>query len=372
MFLTIIIFFLILGLLVFVHEFGHFMTAKKFGVRVDEFGFGLPPRLFGKKIKETIYSLNWIPLGGFVKIKGEQGESKEDPDSFAHKKIWQRGVILSSGVVMNYLLAMVLVSLGFIIGFPQSLPEEKNEKVEVKNRQIQIVSVLPNSPAEKQEIKMGDFILSLDGKTFKEIESLQKYIDQKVSHPVKVKIKRGSMLKELEITPIILKETQKGGIGVGLVEVGIVSYPWYLAISKGVKATLFYTSAIFVGFYHLLKGLVLTREVIVDLAGPVGIAVLTGEVVRLGSIYILQFTALLSLNLAIINFFPFPALDGGRFLFLMIEKIRGRALNQKIEGIIHQIGLTLLLFLVLLVTFRDIGRFSDKFIGLWEKIGTLF
>lgn len=367
MFLTLVVFILILGLLVFVHEFGHFISARKNGVNVEEFGFGFPPRIFGIKRGETIYSINWIPLGGFVKIKGESGEFKEDPDSFAHKKIWQRALILASGVLMNFVLAAVLLSFGFMIGLPQVVDGE-NHFAKVRDTKIQIVQVLKNTPAEGADLRVGDTILAIDGRRVQNISEFQGYLNSKVDSPVAFIIERDGTTVEKEIEPIILKETGKGGIGIGLLKSGIVSYPWYFAFWKGVESTALFTREILIAFYELIKNLIITQKVAVDLSGPVGIAVLTGQVARMGFIYLLQFTALLSINLAVINFIPFPALDGGRLLFLAIEKIRGKPVSRKIENLIHNIGFVLLMVLVLLVTYRDVVRWGDKFMGLWERI----
>ena len=383
MLLTIVVFIVILGLLVFVHELGHFVSAKKYGAGVDEFGFGFPPRICGwKKIngrrkffwgsgsiesEDTIYSFNWIPLGGFVKIKGEGGESKEDEDSFANKKPWKRAIILSAGVFMNLVLAAVLLMVVFGIGAPQIIEGDLGPG-KLKETNIQVISVIEGSPAEEAKIQMGDFVIKVDGRNFEEIESLQTYTDGKTGQVMSFVFKRGGKEITKEVTPIILEETGNGGIGVGLVKTGIVSYPWYYAIWMGIKATVLLTGQILVAFGVLIKNLIIQHKTTVDLAGPVGIAVLTGQVARMGFVYILQFAALLSINLAIINFLPFPALDGGRILFLAIEKIRGKAINQKVENAIHTVGFTLLMLLVLLVTFRDVAKFSDTFVEIWDKV----
>jgi regulator of sigma E protease len=367
MFFTLIVFVLILGLLVFVHEFGHFYAARKNGVKVEEFGFGFPPRIFGIKKGETIYSINWIPLGGFVKIKGEAGENREDPDSFAHKKIWRRALILASGVGMNFVLAALLLSFGFMIGLPQVVDGDSG-LAKIRDAKTQIVQILENTPAEEAGLEAGDTILSVDGQKSDSVVDLQNYINEKVDVPVNFEFERDGEIFQKEIVPVRLAETGKGGIGVGLLKSGIVSYPWYFAIWKGMESTVFFTKEILVALYELIKNLIVTQKVAVDLSGPVGIAVLTGQVARMGFIYLLQFTALLSINLAVINFIPFPALDGGRILFLIIEKIRRKPVSQKIENLVHNIGFALLMALVLLVTYRDVVRFGDKFVGLWEKI----
>lgn len=367
MFLTIIVFVLILGLLVFVHELGHFVAARKNGVKVEEFGFGFPPRIFGIKKGETIYSINWIPLGGFVKIKGEDGENKEDEDSFSHKKIWRRAVILTAGVFMNFVLAAVLLSIGFMVGLPQVINGE-NGYAKVRDARVQVVQILEGTPAAEADVLVGDTILEIDGRKVEDVEEMQNYLAGKIDAPVKFLLERDSQKIDKEMSPTFLIETGRGGIGVGLLKTGIVSYPWYLSLWKGAESAVLFTGEVAVAFYELIKNLIVTQKVSVDLSGPVGIAVLTGQVARMGIIYLLQFTALLSINLAVINFLPFPALDGGRLLFLLIEKIRRKPISQKIENLVHNIGFGLLMLLVLLVTYRDVIKFSDKFVGLWDKI----
>ena len=361
---TIIIFVGVLSLLVFVHEFGHFIAARRAGVRVDEFGFGFPPRLFGVKRGDTIYSINWIPLGGFVQIKGEAGEDKNQPDSFAGKKIWVRSAIISAGVAMNFVLAAFLLSVGYGVGVPQVL-DDLSPSARVRDRAVQIVSILKGSPAEEAGIEAGDTVGQVNGEVLAGYQEVQERIRASEGRPVRLSIIRGNQTVERVATPRVLPETGKPGIGVGLVETGIVSYPWYLAPVKGVETTVFFAKEVFIAFGNLIRNLILERRVAIDISGPVGIAVLTGQVARLGFIYLLQFTALLSVNLAIINIFPFPALDGGRLLFLLIEKGRGRPVAARIEGLIHQVGFALLLTLVALVTYRDLARFGGT-------IGTAF
>jgi len=379
---TILLFAIILGLLVFVHEFGHFISAKKLGAKVEEFGFGFPPRMIGvyknhegkaklvfrktPTTNNTIYSLNWIPIGGFVRIKGEDGGEKNDPESFSAKPIWKRAVILAAGVTMNFVLAIVVMSIGFGIGMPQAL-NGNLEGANIKDRTLQVVSVTKESPAALAGIEAGDEIISIDGKelNFKE---LQAYATSKIGQEVDYGIKRKDNVFDVKAVPAVLKETGFGGIGVNLVEVGVVSYPWYLALWRGVTETLFFTKEVVVAFAMLIKDLFIGRGASVDLSGPIGIAVLTGQVARLGLIYILQFTALLSVNLAVVNILPFPALDGGRIVFLIIEKIRRRPVSQKLEAIIHNVGFMALMLLVAIVTYRDFIKFGDKFSGLWQSI----
>lgn len=381
--LTLITFIIVLSLLVFVHEVGHFVVARRMGVKAEEFGFGFPPRLFGiykntagkwkfvfgsKEVQDasdTIYSANWIPLGGFVKIKGENGEN-EDQDSFANKKIWQRASILSAGVTMNVLLAAVLISIGFMIGLPQAL-DGINKRAEVSNKKIQIIQVLPDSPAASAGLKFGDTIKSINNNEFSSYSDLQNFVDENTGKELEYKIVRGLEELSLQIIPEVLDETGKGGVGIAVTETGIVKYPWYIAVWEGIKTTVILTWLILVAFYELLKGLILGNGVSADIAGPVGIATMTGEAARMGLVYIIQFTALLSINLAIVNFLPIPALDGGRIIFLIVEKIKGRPVRKEVEAIMHNLGFILLMVLIVLVTFRDIMKIEAVKL-LWERI----
>ncbi|MFA4833333.1 MAG: RIP metalloprotease RseP [Patescibacteria group bacterium] len=315
----------------------------------------------------TIYSLNWIPLGGFVKIKGENGEEENESDSFASRKIWQRATILSAGVGMNVILAAILISLGLMIGFPQAL-DNIDSRARVSDKKIQIAQIIPDSPAAKTGFMAGDTIITINDKAFVAEEELQNFVDGETGKELAYKIKRGQEEMTLKAIPEIREETGRGGIGIAIATTGLVKYPWYLAVEEGIRETGLLTWAIIVAFYDLIKGLVMGQGVAVDVAGPVGIAALTGQVAHMGLIYILQFTALLSINLAIINFLPFPALDGGRVLFLIIEKIKGSPVKRELEAAVHNIGFALLMLLVLVVTFRDVARFGDNFKALWERV----
>ncbi len=373
MILTALIFFVLLSILVLVHEFGHFITARKFGVGAEEFGLGFPPRLFGwyrntagkgvffwgnrevTDAADTIYSFNLIPIGGFVKIKGENGDEKLDPDSFASRSLGKRALILSAGVIMNVILAFVIITTGLISGLPQALDGAAFPKdAVITNRQIQVMSVLPKSPAEAAEIKQGDVIESINGNHFSNYTDLQNFIADKSGKPLNYEIKRGKETLQKTITPQVIEETKKAGIGISIAETGIVRFPWYKAIVEGFKLTGLLMWAIISGLGLLIGRLFTGGAVGGDVVGPVGIAALTGQMADMGFAYLAQFAAILSLHLAIINFIPFPALDGGRVLFLIIEKFKGSPVRQKTETIIHNIGFILLIGLIIIVTFKDI------------------
>lgn len=374
--LTVIIFILILGLLVFVHELGHFLVARRNGVAAEEFGFGFPPRIFGlykdkngkqrivwgaKEVesKDTIYSVNWIPLGGFVKIKGEDGEEKDDPRSFASKSVGARVRMLAAGVAMNFILAAILLSIGYFVGIPQAVEDKAGEKL--KNEKIQIIEVIPGTPAEAMGIKVGDQVVGAVGTNgrniaFRTIEEIQNFIGENKGNQINLVIRRGNEELKLSGVPRVEYPANEGALGISLVKTAEVSYPWYKAIWRGVKSTVDLTVVVLFAFGNLLQKLVVGQPISLDVSGPVGIAMLTGQVVKLGFIYILQFTALLSVNLAIINILPIPALDGGRILFILVEKIKGSPVSQKFEQRAHNIGFALLITLMILVTARDVAR----------------
>lgn len=354
MFITIIVFILILGLLVFVHEFGHFVVAKKNGVRVEEFGFGFPPRIFGIQKGETMYSINLIPLGGFVKAYGEDGTDRDNDRSFGAKKVWQRATILVAGIAMNFLLAIVLLSFAHMIGLPAVATDED---INAGKANVQITEVSQGSPAQKGGIQIGDIVKQVNEQEIKGVQNFQNLVKENLENDMRITVLRGSEEVSLTLTPRVNPPEGEGAIGVGLVETVMKRYPWYLAFWQGLKSVYYATLMSVIGLATVLQGLLLGGRVSGDVAGPVGIAVLTGQVTKLGFVYILNFAAILSLNLAIINAIPFPALDGGRLLFLLIEKIKGSPVSQKVEQIVHGTGFALLILLMIVITVRDIGRF---------------
>jgi len=430
---TLVVFIALLAVLVLSHEFGHFIAARKNGIKVEEFGFGYPPRLFGiqlfkrnklKKIAEkeevitetqknlagevvlekitdkiqevavvvpekkwrmvwggkaieklqeenkgqdgTVYSINLLPLGGFCKIKGEEG-GINDPDSYDAKKPWQKFTVMAGGVVMNILLAAVLLSVGFMIGLPQNTNEIANVS-NIKDRKLEIMSVLADKPAAKAELKAGDVIVKLGTLENPRQSEMIAYVDEHKKEQISVTVKRGEELLVKSIQPMIYEDTGKGGLGIAIAEVGIVQYPWYKAIYYGFITAGFYLKEIIFAFGLFFKGLFTGVGVGAAVTGPVGIAVMTGQVARLGLVYLIQFTAILSLNLAIINALPLPALDGGKILFLFIAKLRGKPVSQKVENTIHIIGFNLLLLLALVITIKDVSAFKGVFSGLFHKL----
>lgn len=363
---TVLLFIIVLAVLVLVHELGHFLTARWFGIDVEEFGFGFPPRIFGIKKGKTLYSLNWIPLGGFVKIKGEDDPEAHGPGTFAHKPAWARAIVIGAGVFMNLVLASLLFAIGLTIGMPQAV-DSLPANARVRDRQVQIIEVLKGTPAEQAGFMAGDTIVSINDQAFTKVEDVQTIVNIAESS-VSVEIRRGKETFTRVLTPVLEPSLGKRVMGVGLVEAATVSYPWYIAIGKGVQATGFYLKEISLSFVDLFKGLFVGQKSDVEFSGPVGIAVLTGRAARLGFTYLLQFAALLSINLAVINVLPIPALDGGRLLFIIIEKIRGRSVRPIVEAVIHRIAFFLLLGLIVIVTAKDLARYGNQIL---KALGSL-
>lgn len=363
MFITIIIFLVILSVLVLVHEAGHYFMAHWSGMTVEEFGIGFPPRIFGKKDKHgTIWSVNAIPLGGFVRIKGEGGEEKERfaPGAFATKSIpWRFGVLVG-GVVMNIIAAWVLFSAGFAVGLPSIIEDSGIDQQLVTDRAMHIVDVVKGSPAEVAGIQPGDEVLMIDGASFASGEEARAALAPHTDGSAIVfTLERGEEQVVAEVTPAFIEDLEKEAVGIALVETGIVRYPWYMAPVVGAQATVGMTISVVTGFGGLIAGVFTSEEVVSQLSGPVGIASLTGQVLNLGAVHIIQFAAMLSVNLAVLNILPFPALDGGRVLFLFIEAIRRKPLTARLEQTIHGAGFALLILLVLFVTYQDIVRLGS-------------
>ena len=364
MLLTIIVFLLILSILVFVHEAGHFLVAKFFKIKVEEFGFGLPPRAFGKKIGETIYSINWLPIGGFVKLYGEDeaggGRVKRDQPSatshkpstnleraFFSKPAWQRALVVFAGVFMNFVLAVLIISFLFsVVGVP--VPKDK----------VLVSAIIPNAPADKAGLKVGDVIEEINGTKITQPSQLVEIAKKHAGQRLTVKLKtQNSKLKTIEITPRKEYPKGEGPMGVAISQdFSIKKYPWYEAPFVGTKEALNQTWMILTGLGGLIVGLVTKGVVPSDVAGPVGIAQLTGKVVEIGPYAVLSLISLLSLNLAIINILPIPALDGGRLFFIVIEAVTRKKVNPKFEGYAHTIGMAILLGLIAIITLHDLFR----------------
>lgn len=353
--LTIVVFVVLLLVLVLIHEWGHFIAAKKAGCRVEEFGFGFPPRVASFVWHDTRYSLNLLPIGGFVKIEGENmADVNPGPTSFASKSATWRIIILAAGVTMNVILAAVLLSIQAGIGTPTIATPEN--RAELSRLQTHIIDVTPNSPAANAGLQTYDRIVRLEDIATPTIEEVQ--VKSRAGQPLTLEIERQGMHQTLTITPRIDPPADEGPLGVSLVSTGLKQAPWWQAPWIGVKNTGLMLYTIVSQFSHIISNLIRSGTVPTEVTGPIGIAVYTNEVTKLGASYVLEFGALISLNLALINILPFPALDGGRILFVIIEKLRGgRRLPEKAEQLTHTIGFAFLILLMLLITFRDLKRF---------------
>lgn len=356
---TLFLFILVLLILVLVHEAGHFFAARMGGVAVDEFGFGFPPRAFGFRHGKTLYSLNWLPLGGFVKLKGEEGQNADDPDSFAYASIGRRAWIIAAGVVMNVILAASLLTVTFTIGVTTVLMDSLDATAVVKTSWVRVDRVLPGTPAMESGIRAGETIRAINGTHVTSILEVQQSIAAHAQKSMEITLENDDHeTRVVAVQPVLIPGADRPSIGVELLPLGTIQYPWYIAPWKAIEATFWILVEIVRSLGGLLVQLVVHQTVPADVAGPIGIAVTTGQAARLGFERLLFFVAVLSLNLAVINILPIPALDGGRLLFLVIEAVRRRPVTRALENRIHVIGMVALLTLILLVTYRDLTTFG--------------
>ena len=343
MLITIIAFIVIIIVLILAHEVGHFVTAKASGVRVDEFGLGFPPRLLSIKRGETRYSLNAVLLGGFVKMAGEEDPSV--PRSLASKSVGTRLLVLSAGSLMNAILPVLLFSIAFMI--PHNLLVG----------QVTVEEIAPNSPAAMVGIEPGDTFLQVNGKPVRNIGDLHRYLQLNLGKEIDLLVQHeDSTTEELQVIPRWEPPAGQGAIGVvvSLTNPTIIRqhYPFWKAIPIGARTCI----EAYVMFKNgIISTIIGTAPATVT--GPVGIAQITGEVAKAGISPLLEFTAFLSINLAIINIFPLPALDGGRIAFVLLEWVRrGKRISAKTEGMVHFVGFAMIMAFILLITYQDIIR----------------
>lgn len=346
------------------HEWGHFIVAKKSGIRVDEFAFGMGPILLKLKKGETTYKINALPIGGYVKIFGENPdeESMNGPDSkrsFVNKPKYIQAGVLFAGVAMNFLVAWLLLSVGFMSGLPTSVGSAPQGST-IENQALTITSVNASSPAEKAGLKVGDKISQM--KTKDDITetpstaTVQYFVKKHSTEAIQVSFTRGSEAKEATMTPEINKATSTPMIGISMDIIGMLKLPVHKALWEGLKLSWNLVVATISGFYHLIRDGLTGHGNLSAITGPVGIVGVVGDAAQFGFIYLLSFTALISINLAVINLIPFPALDGGRLLFLLIEKIKGSRIKPKIANTINVIGFALLMVLMVVITYHDIVK----------------
>lgn len=357
--MSVILFIFILLVLIVAHEWGHFFVAKFFEIRVDEFGIGFPP--LAKKMfhrNGTDYTLNWIPFGGFVKIYGENYDSAKDAlgkvpaDSFVAKPKYAQALVLIAGIVMNFLVGWLLISITLLGGVTASTAGVDAKYIQGEP-ELMVVSVLPETPAGVAGIASGDVITSVssDDTALNEVTSdaLVAFIAEHSKEELTVTIERGQETIFKTLTPVI----DDGGtpkIGISMEMVGEVKLPFFRAFGEGMKATVFTSGQIVKGIVGLFTG----GTDLSSVTGPVGIAGVVGDAAKVGITQLLSLTAIISLNLAVINLVPFPALDGGRILFVGIEAITRRPVPTKVFVWANTIGFFLLIGLMVLVTIRDV------------------
>jgi len=356
MVITVIVFVAILAVLILVHELGHFLFAKKANIKVLEFGIGFPPRVWYKKVKETIYSINLIPVGGFVSMFGEQGGHDKEKRSFGAQSIWSRAKVIVAGVLMNFLLAFILLIIYFAFSNPPMATDPTTivgqDKIEFKTLVMQVEE---GSAAAKAGIQEGDFIYKIDNQ---EIETTDQLIDYTATKPnQKIKVTFGPNGETKTTSTVLDKIDGKGRLGVLIGQAyGQIQYSWWQVIVMAFSETFRIMGLIFYYIYKILARLIIEGQVEEGVAGPVGIFMLTKQMVSLGSAAILRFIAFLSINLGVINLLPFPGLDGGQLVLLIFEKIRGKKIRESVERGLQIFGFSFLIILIILITYRDVVR----------------
>lgn len=331
--MTIIYAILIFCMLIFVHEFGHFIVAKACGVKVNEFAIGMGPAIFKKQKGETLYAIRILPIGGFCAMEGED-EDSDDDRAFNNHPAWQKALVLAAGPFMNLLTAVVIaVIICCCIGQPTTTIDE----------------VMNDSPAYKAGIMPGDKIVEVDGTAVKEWNDATSIIGENSRGTAEITIERDGNLKEITVPVEYSSDSGRKQIGI----VAKADHNPIAAVGNGIEYTWNMTASIFIALKQLICGEVSVK----DMSGPVGIVYAVNVVAKQGFINVMSIASFLSINLAIMNLLPLPALDGGRLLFLLIRKIAGSRITDVLEGKVHFIGIILLMMLMVLVTWNDIVRF---------------
>jgi len=361
MYLILITAFISLLALIIIHELGHMLTAKKLGVKVEEFGLGLPPRIWGRKIGQTLYSLNWIPFGGFVKIYGHEPPVYGDPESFSEKPFWKKSLIILGGVFSFWVVSAVILTAVMIIGAPTVIDDSQSKGL--ISPKVQVISITPDSPAQEAGLKLGDVIKEIRPKDqnpteIYKVKDVQNFSKAYQGQEIILTVQRGLEFFNVSLVPREDYPEDDGPMGLGLIRTDLKKYPWYLAPYRGIEATYNLTKGVIYSWILLMSNLFSGQGLPpgVQVTGIVGIFQLFTEVGGLGVSYFLQFIAVIAVHLAIINILPIPALDGGWFIFMLIEKIKGSPLNQKFVQRISTVFFFLLIVLMIWITVRDIIR----------------
>ncbi|MBI2024075.1 site-2 protease family protein [Candidatus Giovannonibacteria bacterium] len=357
--MAIVTFIAILLVLVLVHEFGHFLLAKLSRVRVEEFAFGFPPRLFSVKRGETRYSFNLLPLGGYVKIQGEEGEDAYDPRSFSSQSLLKKVAIIAAGVFFNFVLAYFLFSAGFMIGTPVPLDDNS----ENPNAEVIITEIRDGSPADAAGIIPGDKIISFssgdENILVSKTSEVRNFIDSHKGKEILVKVERSGGELTLNANLPEVSKDGEGVLGIAMIRAGIEKSGLFKALKDGYFATTnlsYLTGNAILGFF----GEIFTGRGSFDkVSGPVGIASIVGDSISSGFSSLLWLTGILSISLGIMNIIPFPGLDGGRIFFLLLEKIKGSPFDWKVMRLVHAAGFVLLILLMIFVTYHDILKLTS-------------
>lgn len=327
----------IFGLLVFFHEFGHFMVAKRLGIGVLEFAIGFGPKLVSVERGGTSYSIRALPLGGMCRLLGEDPEDGKGEGNFQNSPLSHRLAVVAAGPLMNFVLAFLLFFLiyFFIFGVPQVGSTGLGE-------------VFPGDRADKAGLKAGDVILSVNGQEKGSWDSLVQAINSNPENELALLVERDGRREEISVTPRLDPRTEKGMIGIAPQS---QKYSLISSINLGLSNTWWFTRFIVVNIAQII-----TRQVPADVAGPIGIVQMVGEVAHTGLSNLMTLTAILSLHLGLLNLLPIPALDGSRIMFFFIEALRGKPVDPMKESMIHFIGFTFLILLTIFIAFKDLAR----------------
>ena len=350
---TALVFFAILSLLVFIHEFGHYIVARWIGVHVEEFGLGLPPRVIGRKIGGTIYSINWLPIGGFVRLAGEDEVPHTSglTQKNAKRLFWarskkERAAILVAGVTMNFLLAVGIT--GYLL----------SQGVMEPSGRVRVEKVQPGSPAEAVGLLEGDVVIAIEQKQVSIPKDLIETTRAHLGEQVTLTIIRDGKEMAVVTTPRKDPPAGQGALGVVITDLTLHTFAWQEIPYQAVRINILRARDMVTGIAGMLGRIISLKSPGSDVAGPIGIARFTGEAVKFGWKAVLEFMAILSLNLAVLNILPIPALDGGRLAFVFLEKLIGKRLRPAFEQSAHQIGIIILFGLILLVSINDILKLA--------------
>jgi regulator of sigma E protease len=359
---SVIIFILILAVLIVVHELGHFFMARKGGIRVDEFGLGYPPRARTLWRKNgTDFTLNWLPFGGFVKIFGENPDDESvngvhKSVAFVNKPKWVQALVLFAGPFMNFFFAWLIILATLFVGLPTTISPDMDQRFVTENSII-ITNISPDSPASRAGLKPGDTVLEIEVKdvVYTKISSAELRALVLANPEETFNITTDSPENNISV----IKPADVSGeklLGLGLSEFGIYKPNFGTAFIESFRFTGAMIANITLTLVNLIGGAFTGTADVSNLAGPIGIVGLVGDASEMGLVYLMTFTALISINLGVINLIPFPALDGGRLLFLLIEKIKGGRINYKVANTLNFVGFSLLIILMLFISYKDIVR----------------